>query len=150
MNRLEQLTSKQRLIVMLSGLVLLAICTLVLVDMPMRAEQAKQQQEAASWLQEERASRLDWADAPPSVAASVKKVGAKYPDLGLSLESTEQGSFILSGSGSYVDLYKALAELEHAQPQALWSKWSISQSSDFKKTNLRTTVSLPLLQQAPK
>ena len=62
----------------------------------------------------------------------------------ITTETSTPGTFAISGSGGYVDLYKALAELEKQLPRATWSSLAITQSNDFKKTLLHLVVSTPV------
>ena len=141
----EQWTSRQRLIAMVGIPAFLALATLIFVDMPMRAEQARQRQEVLQWQQEEDALRVPSKPKAIPVATAIKDVAQKYPALELiTTETSTPGTFAISGSGGYVDLYKALAELEKQLPRATWSSLAITQSNDFKNTLLHLVVSTPV------
>lgn len=143
MHRLEQWTSKQRLIAMVGSLAVLALTTLVLVDRPMRAEQARQRQEVIQWQQEEDAIRIPPKPKAIPVSTVLKDFANKYPTLEFTIETITPTTWALSGSGGYVELYKALDDIEKQLPRTTWSSLAIAQSDDFKKTLLNLVVSTP-------
>ena len=141
MHRLKQWTSKQRLIAMVGSLAVLALATLVLVDMPMRAEQAQQRQEAIQWQKDEDALKIPSKPKAIPVPTAINKIIQHYPSLEFTTETLTPNKIILSGTGGYVDLYKALQALEKQLPHATWSSLAIAQSDDFKKTRMSLTIS---------